>query len=57
LLIGFGFGIDILIEWIKTGVVTRFAGAILSVLLIVVGLQIMLFGLLADIILTNLRRS
>jgi glycosyltransferase involved in cell wall biosynthesis len=56
-LIGFGFGIDILIEWIKTGVVTRFAGAILSVLLIVVGLQIMLFGLLADIILTNLRRS
>ena len=57
LVIGFGFGIDILIEWIKTGVVTRFAGAILSVLLIVVGLQIMLFGLLADIILTNLRRS
>jgi glycosyltransferase involved in cell wall biosynthesis len=57
LLIGIGYGIDILIEWIKTGVVTRFAGAILSVLLIVVGLQIMLFGLLADIILTNLRRS
>jgi glycosyltransferase involved in cell wall biosynthesis len=56
-LIGFGYGIDILIEFIKTGVVTRFAGAILSVLLIVVGLQIMLFGLLADIILTNLRRS
>jgi glycosyltransferase involved in cell wall biosynthesis len=57
LLIGFGYGIDIFIEFIKTGVVTRFAGAILSVLLIVVGLQIMLFGLLADIILTNLRRS
>ncbi len=57
LLIGFGYGIDIFIEFIKTGVVTRFAGAILSVLFIVVGLQIMLFGLLADIILTNLRRS
>jgi dolichol-phosphate mannosyltransferase len=56
LLIGFGYGIGIFFEYINTGVVTRFAGAILSVLLILTGLQIVLFGLLADIVLTNLRR-
>jgi len=55
-LVGVGYGTGILIEYIHTGVVTRIAGSILSVLLIVTGLQIMLFGLLADIILTNLRR-
>jgi glycosyltransferase involved in cell wall biosynthesis len=56
LLIGFGYGAGIFIEYINTGIVTRFAGAILSVLLILTGLQIVLFGLLADIVLTNLRR-
>lgn len=56
LLIGFGYGTGIFIEYINTGVVTRFAGAVLSVLLILTGLQIVLFGLLADIVLTNLRR-
>jgi glycosyltransferase involved in cell wall biosynthesis len=56
MLVGLGYGTSILIEYIKTGIVTRLAAAILSVLLILTGLQITLFGLLADIILTNLRR-
>jgi hypothetical protein len=56
ILVGLVYGSSILIEYLHTGVVTRFAGAILSVLLIMTGLQITLFGLLADIILTNLRR-
>jgi hypothetical protein len=56
MLVGLGYGTTILIEYIKTGIVTRLAAAILSVLLILTGLQITLFGLLADIILTNLRR-
>lgn len=55
-LVGMGYGAGILLEYVHTGVVTRFAGSILSVLLILTGVQIMLFGLLADIILTNLRR-
>ncbi len=55
-LIGVGYGAEILVEYLNTGIVTRFAGSILSVLLITAGMQIMLFGLLADIILTNLRR-
>jgi len=56
ILVGLGYGASIFVEYINTGIVTRFAGAILSVLLIMTGLQITLFGLLADIILTNLRR-
>ncbi len=56
ILIGLGYGAGIFIDFLNTGVVTRFAGTILSVLLIMTGLQITLFGLLADIILTNLRR-
>ncbi|MGZ4903360.1 MAG: glycosyltransferase family 2 protein [Halobacteriota archaeon] len=55
-LVGIGYGAGILVEYLNTGIVTRFAGSILSVLFILTGLQIMLFGLLADIILTNLRR-
>jgi len=56
ILIGLGYGTTILIQYTATGVVTRLAGAVLSVFLILTGLQITLFGLLADIILTNLRR-
>jgi glycosyltransferase involved in cell wall biosynthesis len=56
ILIGLGYGTTILIEYTTTGVVTRLAGAVLSVFLILTGLQITLFGLLADIVLTNLRR-
>jgi glycosyltransferase involved in cell wall biosynthesis len=56
ILIGLGYGASVLIEYVNTGVVTRFAATILSVLLILTGLQITFFGLLADIILTNLRR-
>ncbi|HYA33321.1 MAG TPA: glycosyltransferase family 2 protein [Candidatus Bathyarchaeia archaeon] len=56
MLLGLGYGVTILIEYLHTGVVTRLAAAILSVLLILTGLQITLFGLLADVILTNLRR-
>ncbi len=55
-LVGIGYGAGIVVEYLNTGIVTRFAGSILSVLLITAGIQIMLFGLLADIILTNLRR-
>jgi glycosyltransferase involved in cell wall biosynthesis len=56
ILIGLGYGASVLIEYANTGMVTRFAATILSVLLILTGLQITFFGLLADIILTNLRR-
>ena len=55
ILIGLGYGASILVEYLHTGIVTRFAGAILSVLFILSGVQIMSFGLLSDIILTNLR--
>ncbi len=55
-LVGIGYGAGILVEYLNTGIVTRFAGSILSVLLITAGMQIMLFGLLADIVLANLRR-
>jgi glycosyltransferase involved in cell wall biosynthesis len=57
ILVGLIYGAGIFFEFIQTGIVTRFAGTIFSVLLIMTGLQIMLFGLLADIILTNLRRK
>ena len=56
ILIGLAYGTTILIEYTTTGIVTRLAGAVLSVFLILTGLQITLFGLLADIVLTNLRR-
>ncbi|HEX7515571.1 MAG TPA: glycosyltransferase family 2 protein [archaeon] len=56
ILIGLGYGASVLIEYVNTGIVTRFAATILSVLLILTGLQITFFGLLADIVLTNLRR-
>ncbi|MGZ4923892.1 MAG: glycosyltransferase family 2 protein [Halobacteriota archaeon] len=56
ILVGLGYGASVLIEYVNTGVVTRFAATILSVLLILTGLQITFFGLLADIVLTNLRR-
>jgi len=56
ILIGLYYGASVVIEYTNTGVVTRFAAAILSVLLIMTGLQVTFFGLLADIILTNLRR-
>ena len=56
ILIGLGYGASILVEYLNTGIVTRLAGTILSVLFILSGLQIMCFGLLSDIILTNLRR-
>ena len=55
ILIGLGYGASILVEYLHTGIVTRFAGAILSVLFILSGVQIMCFGLLSDIVLTNLR--
>ncbi len=56
ILIGLGYGASILVEYLHTGIVTRFAGAILSVLFILSGVQIMCFGLLSDIVLTNLQR-
>ena len=56
ILIGLGYGASILVKYLHTGIVTRFAGAILSVLFILSGVQIMCFGLLSDMVLTNLQR-
>jgi glycosyltransferase involved in cell wall biosynthesis len=56
ILVGLGYGTTILIEYTQTGIVTRLAATVLSVFLVLTGLQITLFGLLADIVLTNLRR-
>ena len=57
ILVGLWFGSSILVEYIRTGVVTRLAATILSALCILSGLQIVCFGLLSDIILTNVRRN
>jgi hypothetical protein len=57
MLVGLWFGSSILVEYLRTGVVTRFAATILSALCILSGLQIVCFGLLTDTILTNVRRS
>jgi glycosyltransferase involved in cell wall biosynthesis len=48
-------GSSVLYEWIMTGAITHLALTILTVLLFLTGLQIVFFGLLADIILVALR--
>ncbi|ODS40514.1 MAG: glycosyl transferase family 2 [Candidatus Altiarchaeales archaeon WOR_SM1_79] len=49
-IIGFLFGIGILIEFIKTGFVPRKPLAILSSILMIIGFQVIIFGLLADML-------
>jgi hypothetical protein len=56
ILIGLGYAATILVEYTSTGTVTRLAGVVLSVFLILAGVQSLCFGLLSDLILTNLQR-
>jgi dolichol-phosphate mannosyltransferase len=48
-------GSSVLYEWMTTGAITHLALTIFTVLLFLTGLQIVFFGLLADIILVALR--
>lgn len=50
-------GLIVVYEWISTGVITRLAMTMLSAMLFMGGIQVISFGLLADIILTALRSS
>ncbi len=56
IILGVGLGMNIVFQWVQTGVIDRLASTILAALLIMAGLQILFFGLLADIILASLRR-
>ncbi len=56
ILIGLGYGTTILIEYTNAGTVTRLAGVVLSVILILAGVQTLCFGLLSDLLLTNAQR-
>lgn len=56
ILAGVVLGITVVLQWIQTGEITRLASTILSALLIMAGLQILFFGLLADVILAAFRR-
>lgn len=47
---GFLLGMIPLVEWIETGAIRRFPTAILSSLLIIVGLQVLMLGLISDLI-------
>ncbi|MFX1520038.1 MAG: glycosyltransferase [Promethearchaeota archaeon] len=48
-------GLRVIIEWILTGNIVHLASAVLSALLIMSGLQIFLFGLIADIFVKKVR--
>ena len=53
-LAGFGFGFRVLIHFLKTGLVTPYVpSAILGSMLMMIGFQIVIFGLLADMIKNN----
>ena len=56
IILGLGYGSTILIEYTNTGTVTRLAGVVLSTLLILTGVETLCFGLLSDLLLTNLQR-
>ena len=53
---GIVVGASVVLDWIQTGEILRLASTILSALFIMMGLQILFFGLLADIILSALRK-
>ena len=53
---GIAVGVSVVLDWIQTGQILRLASTILSALFIMMGLQILFFGLLADIILSALRK-
>ncbi|MCD1296096.1 glucosyl transferase [Methanocella sp. CWC-04] len=55
IVLGTILGSSVVYEWLTTGLVTRLASTVLSAFLIIAGLQIVFFGLLADIILVALR--
>jgi len=57
ILAGILVGINVVKEWLATGTVKRVPSAILSSLLITSGLQVMIFGLLADMIKVLLMRK
>lgn len=49
-LAGITFGLSVFLEWLSTGTVIRIPTAILSSVLIITGIQIFMFGLLADMV-------
>ena len=49
-IVGLVFGIEVLIEYFETGLVSRIPSAILSSLLLLVGVQTIVLGLLSDMI-------
>src|SRR6267143_679265 len=53
ILLGAFFGVEVLIEYLKTGVVGKVPTTILSVLLIVLGVQSISLGLISDMIKNN----
>ncbi len=47
---GILIGINVVVEWLTTGVITRLASVVLSALLIMTGIQLVSLGLVADMI-------
>ena len=47
---GFIIGIGIIVEWLQTGRVVRHASTVLSSILIISGLQVLILGLIADMV-------
>jgi hypothetical protein len=52
-----GTGAYVVYEWINHGIITHLALTILSAMLFMGGIQVISFGLLADIILAALRKK
>ena len=55
LLVGFAIGLEVLIDWIRTGLVTNMARVVFSTLVIVVGVQLVSLGLVAEMVSKLLR--
>ena len=53
--VGAAIGLNIAFQWVQTGIIERLASTILSALLIMAGMQVLFFGLLADIIIVSIR--
>jgi hypothetical protein len=53
-LVGFGFGLRVLVHFLQTGLVTPYVpSAILASMLMMIGFQVVIFGLLAEMIKDN----
>jgi len=50
LIVGFAIGLQVILDWIRTGLVTNMARVVLSTLVIVVGVQLVSLGLVAEMI-------